>query len=224
MNLSEGYLMDLTVRMAHHSTAIEGNSLTLGETKSILVDNYIPRAMSMRELHEVLNYKAFAPFLREKIEQQTPLSLDIIKRMHIILCQDAIEYVPGQFKQRPNVVVGADFTPTPPYLVPTALQDWLLNDETQLKFAASDQEKILAICRQHIAFEHIHPFPDGNGRVGRAIMVYDCLAANMPPVVIPVERKAEYINFLNREDINGFAKFAAELQTIEQERMMSDFV
>lgn len=45
--------------MAHHSTAIEGNTLTQGETKSILIDNYIPRAMNMRELNEVLNYKSY---------------------------------------------------------------------------------------------------------------------------------------------------------------------
>lgn len=44
---------------AHHSTAIEGNSLTQGETKSVLIDGYVPRAIDLRELNEVLNYKAF---------------------------------------------------------------------------------------------------------------------------------------------------------------------
>ena len=57
--LSNDYFSDLLVRMAHHSTAIEGNTLTQGETKSILIDNYIPRAMNMRELNEVLNYKSY---------------------------------------------------------------------------------------------------------------------------------------------------------------------
>ncbi len=59
MTYPSDYLSDLMVRMAHHSTAIEGNTLTQGETKSVLVDGYIPRAMDMRELNEVLNYKAF---------------------------------------------------------------------------------------------------------------------------------------------------------------------
>ena len=49
------------VRMAHHSTAIEGNTLTQGETKSILIDGYVPRSMDMRELYEVLNYKKYWP-------------------------------------------------------------------------------------------------------------------------------------------------------------------
>ena len=48
--LSTAYLDDLMVRMAHHSTAIEGNSLTQGETKSVLIDGYVPRAIDLREL------------------------------------------------------------------------------------------------------------------------------------------------------------------------------
>ena len=56
--LSTAYLDDLMVRMAHHSTAIEGNSLTQGETKSVLIDGYVPRAIDLRELNEVLNYSA----------------------------------------------------------------------------------------------------------------------------------------------------------------------
>ena len=65
MVLPDDYLDDLMVRMAHHSTAIEGNSLTQGETKSVLIDTYIPRAMNVRELNEVLNYKRLMPVLIE---------------------------------------------------------------------------------------------------------------------------------------------------------------
>ena len=64
--LSTAYLDDLMVRMAHHSTAIEGNSLTQGETKSVLIDGYVPRAIDLRELNEVLNYKAFTVNLLKK--------------------------------------------------------------------------------------------------------------------------------------------------------------
>ena len=75
MTYSPEYLSDLMVRMAHHSTAIEGNTLTQGETKSVLVDGYVPRAMDMRELNEVLNYKAFMTFLVEQSAAGIPLSL-----------------------------------------------------------------------------------------------------------------------------------------------------
>ena len=223
MNYSDAYLDDLMVRMAHHSTAIEGNSLSLGETKSILIDGYIPRAMNMRELHEVMNYKAFMPFLKENIRQRVPLSVELIKSIHAILCKDAIESVPGQFKKIQNAVIGAEFTPTAPYMVPTALQDWIRNLEAQLQGANNQREKVEAICRQHITFEHIHPFPDGNGRVGRALMVYTCMMEEMPPIVISVDKRTEYINFLNTENIAGFTVYAELLQQREAERMQQAF-
>ena len=219
MIYSPEYLSDLMVRMAHHSTAIEGNTLTQGETKSVLIDGYVPRAMDMRELNEVLNYKVFMTFLIEQSTSSAPLSLSLIREVHTILFREAIESVPGQFKQRPNMIVGAGFTPTPPYLVPSALMDWIDNLAAQMDAAASDSDKVLAICRQHIAFEHIHPFPDGNGRVGRALMVYSCFLEEITPIVIPVERRKEYINYLNTEDLHGFAAFSEQLQAEERKRI-----
>ena len=219
MIYSPEYLSDLMVRMAHHSTAIEGNTLTQGETKSVLVDGYVPRAMDMRELNEVLNYKVFMTSLIEQSTSSAPLSLSLIREVHTILCREAIESVPGQFKQRPNMIIGADFTPTRPYLVPSALMDWIDNLSAQMDAAASDSDKVLAICRQHIAFEHIHPFPDGNGRVGRALMVYSCFLEEITPIVIPVERRKEYINYLNTEDLHGFAAFSEQLQAEERKRI-----
>lgn len=218
IQLSDDYLDDLMVRMAHHSTAIEGNTLTQGETKSILIDGYIPRAMDMRELHEVLNYKTFMPFLRDALESGRTLSLSFIREMHKILCHEAIGSVPGEFKRIPNVILGADFETTPPYMVPSALTDWMANLAAQLSAATDNHTRIEAICRQHIAFEHIHPFPDGNGRVGRALIVWSCLESDMLPAVIPVERRKEYINDLNTENLAALTAFAEELQRQEAER------
>ena len=96
------------------------------------------------------------------------------------------------------------------------LHDWACNLETQMRCAATDAERIEAICRQHIAFERIHPFSDGNGRTGRALMVYSCLRAELPPIVVPVEQKPAYISCLNTEDLPAFAAFANRL--IEEER------
>jgi len=218
IQLSDDYLDDLMVRMAHHSTAIEGNTLTQGETKSILIDGYIPRAMDMRELHEVLNYKTFMPFLRDALESGRTLSLSLIRDIHKILCHEAIGSVPGEFKRIPNVILGADFETTPPYMVPSALTDWMANLAAQLSAATDDHARIEAICHQHIAFEHIHPFPDGNGRVGRALIVWSCLESDMPPAVIPVERRKEYINDLNTENLAALTAFAEELQRQEAKR------
>ena len=218
MNASNDYLDDLLVRTAHHSTAIEGNTLTQGEVKSILIDGYIPRAMNLRELNEVINYKSFMQYIRDNLHSLPPLSLERIKNIHFLLCQNAIDGVAGTFKTIPNMIIGASFTPTQPYMVITELQEWILNLEAQLE--SQVKEGIIeAICRQHIAFERIHPFSDGNGRVGRALMVYICLQKGIAPIVVTKEDKAEYISYLNTEDVNGLTKFSLKLNADEEARI-----
>ena len=218
MKASNDYLDDLLVRTAHHSTAIEGNTLTQGEVKSILIDGYIPRAMNLRELNEVINYKSFMQYIRDNLHSLPPLSLERIKNIHFLLCQNAIDGVAGTFKTIPNMIIGASFTPTQPYMVITELQEWILNLEAQLE--SQVKEGIIeAICRQHIAFERIHPFSDGNGRVGRALMVYICLQKGIAPIVVTKEDKAEYISYLNTEDVNGLTKFSLKLNADEEARI-----
>ena len=218
MNASNDYLDDLLVRTAHHSTAIEGNTLTQGEVKSILIDGYIPRAMNLRELNEVINYKSFMQYIRDNLHSLPPLSLERIKNIHFLLCQNAIDGVAGTFKTIPNMIIGASFTPTQPYMVITELQEWILNLEAQLE--SQVKEGIIeAICRQHIAFERIHPFSDGNGRVGRALMVYICLQKGIAPIVVTKEDKAEYISYLNTEDVNGLTRFSLKLNADEEARI-----
>lgn len=219
LHISRDYLDDLMVRMAHHSTAIEGNSLTQGETKSILIDNYLPRAMDMREMYEVLNYKQLIPFLVDSIQNNAPISLELCKNMHRIICKNANEGIPGEFKTIANYVIGADWEPTPPYRVITDLQNWIMDLHFQIEYAKNNQDITSAICRQHIKFERIHPFSDGNGRVGRALMAYSCLQNKIPPIVIPVNQKPRYISFLNNCDEQGLTQFAMELQNTELQRM-----
>ena len=218
MKASNDYLDDLLVRTAHHSTAIEGNPLTQGEVKSILIDGYIPRAMNLRELNEVINYKSFMQYIRDNLTDLPPLSLERIKKIHFLLCQNAIDGVAGTFKTIPNMIIGASFTPTQPYMVITELQEWILNLEAQLE-SQTKEGIIEAICRQHIAFERIHPFSDGNGRVGRALMVYICLQKGIAPIVVTKEDKAEYISYLNTEDVNGLTKFSLKLNADEEARI-----
>ena len=132
--------------------------------------------------------------------------------------KNAIDGVAGTFKTIPNMVIGASFTPTQPYMVITELQEWILNLEAQLE--SQKKEGIIeAICRQHIAFERIHPFSDGNGRVGRALMVYICLQKGIAPIVVTKEDKAEYISYLNTEDVNGLTKFSLKLNADEESRI-----
>ena len=125
----------------------------------------------------------------------------------------------GQFKQHPNLSIRVDFTLTLSYLVPSALMAWINNLDASMDATVSDADTVLAICRQHIAFEHIHPFSDGNERVGRTLIVYSCHLAGLTLIVIPVYQRKECINYLNTEDLEGFAAFAEILQSEERKRI-----
>ena len=219
MTLPQEYFDDLMVRMAHHSTAIEGNTLTQGETKSVLIDGYVPRAIELRELNEVLNYKSFTKHMIADLQAGREVTTEYIKEIHGILCREAIESVPGRFKTQPNMVIGADFIPSPPYRVPMDMENWVQDLKVQLEYAKTEKDVVTAVCRQHFAFERIHPFSDGNGRVGRALLVYSCLQSGIVPIVIPVSQKKLYINYLNNMDLDGLVAFSLELMEEEKQRM-----
>ena len=125
----------------------------------------------------------------DDLKHDASINNEFIKSIHAILCHNAIVGVAGRFQTIPTLVIVADFTPTPPYLVTSALDDWLDNLQYQLELAKNTDEIIESILRQHIQFEHIHPFSDGNGRVGRALIVYSCFLAHILPVVIPLNVK-----------------------------------
>ncbi|BCD48855.1 Fic family protein [Helicobacter suis] len=214
------YLLDLTIRMAHHSTAIEGNSLTQNETASILLEGFIPRAMNEREYYEVKNYQQLMPFLLTSLESETPIDNEFIKKIHAILMQHLIDNH-GKFKTIQNVVLGADFETEKPYKVPTTLKDWCDNLTYQLDRAQSDDQKLAIIMDAHIKFERIHPFNDGNGRTGRSLIFYSVLEHNLMPFVIAKEAKDIYMQAMRTENAQQLVQLAKEAQIIEKKRIES---
>ena len=215
MKRPNDYIEDLLVRIAHHSTAIEGNTLTQGETKSILIDQYIPRPMSMNELYEVQNYRQFMIYLLDSYTK--PITPQTIKDIHKLLTEHLVT-TPGKYKTIRNIVIGADFTPVEPYEVPLAIQRWCDDLAYRLAFNRTLEDKVLTIMEQHLKFEHIHPFSDGNGRTGRALIVYACLNQGIEPIIIEKEQRKDYINLLNTEDIKGLQAIGVKLVTKEEGR------
>ena len=212
------YMLDLCVRMAHHSTAIEGNTITLAQTKSIIVDNYIPREVKEREFYEVRNYRYLIPVLIESLNTDEVINNELIKRFHSVIMKD-LHKEAGMFKMVENMIIGADFESTKPYLVPTELKNWCDNLNYKLNNSRNLQEKLSAIFESHIQFEKIHPFSDGNGRTGRLLIVYSCFENNLVPFVIPQDRKDFYLACLAENRIKDLVKFGEELMKKEEDRI-----
>ncbi len=213
----QDYWLDVCVRMAHHSTAIEGNTLSQDETASILLDGYISKATSEREFYEVKNYREILPKMFSSLQEKAKIDEKLIKDFHRLTMDNLIDNN-GKFKTIENLVVGANFEPTKPYLVPVAIKDMCDNLYFRLDNAKNSDDKLKAILQSHIEFEKIHPFSDANGRTGRIIMIYGCLENNLAPIIIPKEQKNRYISILRNNDIDGFMMFAKEIEKDEVSR------
>ena len=209
------YMEDMLVRIAHHSTAIEGNTLTQAETISILIHNFIPRDMSEREYYEVKNYrKAFNTLL----EADRKITTELIKKYNKDIMEN-LHDLNGKFKTTQNLILGVEFEPTKPYLVPFEIEDWCNNLSYRLENAKTNKEKVEIIMDQHIKFEKIHPFNDGNGRTGRLLIIHSCLKEDLEPIIIPKEEKGKYINLLASENLKELTKWALQLQEKERDRI-----
>lgn len=207
------YWDDLLVRTAHHSTAIEGNRLSLDDAKRILLGGCSMEGLDSREYYEIANYKPLFEYLLAMSDRD--IAVEVVKDIHRILMTEIL-YNCGEFKTTQNLIWGANFTPVKPYEVPFAIQRWCDDLKYRLGHAANDEDKLLAIMDQHIKFERIHPFSDGNGRTGRALILYSCFKENLTPFVIPYESRERYLTLLKEENGVGLCEFARELQRIEE--------
>lgn len=207
------YWDDLLVRTAHHSTAIEGNRLSLDDAKRILLGGCSMEGLDSREYYEIANYKPLFEYLLAMSDRD--IAVEVVKDIHRILMTEIL-YNCGEFKATQNLIWGANFTPVKPYEVPFAIQRWCDDLAFRLEHATDDTAKLLAIMDQHIKFERIHPFSDGNGRTGRALILYACFKENLTPFVIPYESRERYLTLLKEENGVGLCEFARELQRIEE--------
>ncbi|MGL2529437.1 Fic family protein [Helicobacter pylori] len=106
------YAMDLTIRTAHHSTAIENNPLSLAETISILTTEYIPREMPQRAFFEVKNYQSMLFFLLENLNKRQSVDSFFIRELHGILMNFLLPNK-GAFKTADNTILESSFETTP---------------------------------------------------------------------------------------------------------------
>lgn len=229
--MTQDYLDDVLVRLAHHSSAIEGNTITLLETATIILNQTLPNNenITRREFYEVDNHQQAFAYILERLANKESLSLAIIKDIHEKLT-DRLQHDKGQFKKDENVIKGTDFSTAAPEQVLQLMDQLIGNLEFRLRNSASDEDKVKAILEAHIQFEKIHPFSDGNGRTGRMVMNYSLLENNLPPLIIRKKDKNTYMRILgeaqaddfpNDEEVNKFMEFTKPLLEEEKKRIIA---
>lgn len=219
MHYTQDYLDDVLVRIAYHSSGIEGNTISLPETVSIILENTLPsNHKSIREFYEIENHKQAFSYLLEQLEQQPPLTVGLIQDFYALLT-DRLQHDKGQFKSSQNAIIGAEFRTATPSETPLLMSQWADNTNYRLELAASTDELLNVLADTHIQFERIHPFSDGNGRTGRLIIMYLAIRYLGAPIIINKDQRALYMELLANQDTKELAGLFRQLLDYEKERM-----
>ena len=198
--LSGGIYHKIQIDFTYNSNHIEGNRLTHDQTRYIFETNTIgltDQAVNVDDLVETANHFKCIDMIIEDANYQ--LSEKFIKQLHAILKNGTSEsrqnwFAVGVYKKLPNEVGGKETTE--PENVATEMKELLRN------YNETNEKSLDEIIAFHVKFESIHPFQDGNGRVGRLILFKECLRNNIVPFIITDDLKMFYYRGLkewNRE-------------------------
>lgn len=191
----------------YNSNAIENSTLTLKETERILLEQEVSRTLSVREVYEAKNLADLTDYVRLK-SQQSDTSLEAIIFMHQKLLAGIDDSIAGRFRAAGEYVrVGTHIAPAPEH-IERLLENVLLDYKADSQSFFSDK-----IAWFHLEFEHIHPFNDGNGRIGRVLINYQLMQLGFPPVIIRNKGKAGYyaafVDYQKSKDTKKMEKMVA---------------
>jgi Fic family protein/DNA-binding XRE family transcriptional regulator len=189
-DIFDQFLLSLT----YNSNRIEGSSLSEGDTAAILFDNVSLPNKSLVEQLEAKNHQTALEYLFDHIQKKAKIDEDLILKLHAIL-MNSIRTDAGNYRRHGVRIVGT-YVPTVNYLrVPEKMKE-LVREINKKNGNIIVQAAII-----HAEFEQIHPFSDGNGRVGRLLAHAMLLKANLPPAIIKQNDKKIYNKYLNKAQL-----------------------
>ena len=184
-----------TEEFVYNTNAIEGSTVQLGEVKEIIEKQKTPKN------HDEIESKNVAKAMEFIRKTKQDLSLELIKKLHRI-CFEGTKSFAGQFRNVEVVIRNGKgevvHTGAPSAQLKSALDDMVSWHEINKK----KFKPLVLAAIIHNQFEHIHPFQDGNGRVGRLLLNFILLKNKHPPVNILLEDRAEYYNSLHEYSKN----------------------
>jgi len=170
----------------YNSNAIENSTLTLKETEKILLEMEVSRDVSLREVFEAKNLARVTAYIRTKAKEGE-VSKELILLVHKMLIGSIDDAIAGRFRGPGEYVrVGTHIAPAPEHverMIDSALMGYMGDFQSYV---------IDKIAKFHLDFETIHPFNDGNGRIGRVLINFQLLRIGFPAVIIRNKEKQEY--------------------------------
>ena len=202
------------IDFTYNSTTIEGNTLTLIETKTVLEDNISIGGKKLREIYEVINHNKAFEYVKKCIEKKEELNESIVKDIHEILTDNIMQG--GIYRSTDVIITGAKHTPP----TPNNMYNQLKIFYEDLKVNKEKMDAIELAAWTHAEFVKINPFPDGNGRTSRLIMNYQLMSNEFLPISIKVEDRLEYYNALDIYATTGeLQMFKLQLEKLEEKRL-----
>jgi Fic family protein len=188
----------------YNSNAIENSTLTLEETEKILLQIDLDRYINERELFEAKNLARVMSYIDKKAKQQE-ISLDVILFLHKILISNIRDDIAGRFRQNNEYVKVGN------YIAPNPKEIFNLINEMIIEYKASSESVIKKIAIFHLTFENIHPFIDGNGRIGRVINNYLLIREGYVPINIKFIDRNKYYKAFKEFDKNKNTEIMEEI-------------
>ncbi len=210
----------LRLEWNYHSNHIEGNTLTYGETATLLIHDQAVGNHDLRNYVEMKAHDLAIEHLRSMVSEDRPLTETDVRDLNRILLKESfwkdaitpegqatrIEILPGEYKQQPNNVRTADgdvFAFAAPADVHARMKS-LLDDYAGAR-ESGDEHPVVIAAKLHHEFVLIHPFGDGNGRTARLLVNYVLMRAGYPPIIVPSPEKDRYLAALRQADAGDMA-------------------
>ncbi len=189
----------------YNSNAIENSTLTLEETEKILLQIDLDRYINEREIFEAKNLARVVSYIDKRAKEQE-LTLEVILSLHKMLISNIRDDIAGRFRKDNEFVrVGSYIAPNPKEVI-----DRL--EKMLAEYNATTHKNIIKrIAKLHLVFEYIHPFCDGNGRIGRVINNYLLIRDGFVPINIKFIDRKKYYEAFNEFDAKGATDIMEEI-------------
>ena len=210
--LSEDFMIDYT----YNSNAIEGSTLTLEETSLVLKEGITIAEKPLKHHLEAIGHRDAYYYVEDLIKDKSSFNERAIKDIHSLVLMDR-RTDRGVYRNVPVTVGG--FQPCQPYEVPIKMEQLLAEYDADLQ----NLHVIERVALFHLEFETIHPFIDGNGRVGRLLLNLELMKEGYPPINIKFSDRSKYYDCFNHyrnndNDHSKMTKLVLEYATYELKR------
>lgn len=199
----------LFLEWTYHSNAIEGNTLTINETKVVL-EGITIGGKSIKEHLEVINHQDAISYVEDIVQGQEQLFEWQIKNLHRLIFKGIDDSYAGVYRDQKVFISGASHTPPPPFKIQEqmdALLSWYSRDAQAL-------HPVVRGAMLHAIFVGIHPFIDGNGRTARLLLNLELMRSGYPPIIIRVENRLAYYDALDKvhtmKDYQDFVELVSQ--------------